>query len=378
MDLHRLLLTAALLIGLVGQASAADLPKAAAVELQPLAAQVQRVVDALDYLGAPLPEADKLKLKAASGDQAKGVEAIQTVLDPHCLAGVCIRAENRLETLPGPARPELAEQGWRVFLVKVYNVPGLARLELRADSPNAQPMQRRSTSAPAPKVVSTGDVEKRFLDLPLYGSQPLLPELSGLELEYRILQVYCRDAGRKDALLGFGLGRAGRNVAASDPIPYAFESVPAVLVRLGVRDDDGQPVMATFTIRDSQGHVYPAPSRRLAPDFFFHPQIYRRDGETVFLQPGSYTVTYTRGPEYRVLNNQITVPSTATHTEVFQLQRWIHPAARGSFSGDHHIHAAGCSHYESPTEGVMPEDMMRHILGEDLDVGCCLSWGPCW
>jgi hypothetical protein len=22
--------------------------------------------------------------------------------------------------------------------------------------------------------------------------------------------------------------------------------------------------------------------------------------------------------------------------------------------------------------------MMRHILGEDLNVGCCLSWGPCW
>jgi hypothetical protein len=27
---------------------------------------------------------------------------------------------------------------------------------------------------------------------------------------------------------------------------------------------------------------------------------------------------------------------------------------------------------------VTPEDMMRHILGEDLNVGCCLSWGPCW
>jgi hypothetical protein len=22
--------------------------------------------------------------------------------------------------------------------------------------------------------------------------------------------------------------------------------------------------------------------------------------------------------------------------------------------------------------------MMRHLLGEDLNVGCCLSWGPCW
>ena len=23
-------------------------------------------------------------------------------------------------------------------------------------------------------------------------------------------------------------------------------------------------------------------------------------------------------------------------------------------------------------------DMMRHILGEDLNIGCVLSWGPCW
>ena len=31
-----------------------------------------------------------------------------------------------------------------------------------------------------------------------------------------------------------------------------------------------------------------------------------------------------------------------------------------------------------PTEGVTPADMMRHILGEDLNIGCVLSWGPCW
>ena len=62
----------------------------------------------------------------------------------------------------------------------------------------------------------------------------------------------------------------------------------------------------------------------------------------------------------------------------FNLQRWIHPAKRRWFSGDHHVHAAGCSHYENPTEGVSPADMMRHILGEDLNVGCVLTWGPCW
>jgi hypothetical protein len=62
----------------------------------------------------------------------------------------------------------------------------------------------------------------------------------------------------------------------------------------------------------------------------------------------------------------------------FQLRRWIHAAERHWYSGDHHVHAAGCAHYDSPTEGVTPRDMMRHILGEDLNVGCVLSWGPCW
>ncbi|MDX1968597.1 MAG: CehA/McbA family metallohydrolase, partial [Planctomycetaceae bacterium] len=60
------------------------------------------------------------------------------------------------------------------------------------------------------------------------------------------------------------------------------------------------------------------------------------------------------------------------------LERWIYAAGRHWFSGDHHVHAAGCAHYDSPTEGVGPSDMLRHILGEDLNVGCVLSWGPCW
>jgi len=50
----------------------------------------------------------------------------------------------------------------------------------------------------------------------------------------------------------------------------------------------------------------------------------------------------------------------------------------GWYSADHHVHAAGCSHYESPEEGVKPQDMWRQILGEDLGVGTVLSWGPGW
>jgi len=59
-----------------------------------------------------------------------------------------------------------------------------------------------------------------------------------------------------------------------------------------------------------------------------------------------------------------------------KLERWIHPAARGFFSGDHHIHAAGCAHYTHPTEGVDPAAMFRQVKGEGLNVGSVLTWGP--
>ena len=62
----------------------------------------------------------------------------------------------------------------------------------------------------------------------------------------------------------------------------------------------------------------------------------------------------------------------------FQLRRWIDPCRRGWWSGDHHIHAAGCAHYTNPTEGVHAPDMMRHCLGEDLKIGANLTWGPCF
>jgi hypothetical protein len=137
--------------------------------------------------------------------------------------------------------------------------------------------------------------------------------------------------------------------------------------------------MASFTIRDAAGRVYPAPAKRLAPDFFFHAQVYRKDGETVRLPAGKYVVEARRGPEYLVEESPLDVPADGRKvTARVQLRRWIDPARAGWVSGDHHIHAAGCAHYEDPTQGVSPKDMWRHVLGEDLKVGCSLTWGPCY
>ena len=350
------------------------------VEFQPLASATQRLIEALDYLGSPLSEDDLSAIQEAlvSDDPTQAIVDIQKILDAHCITGVNINPESRVKVKEGPVDKELMQQGWRTFLVKVHNEAGVTA-PLAAESENAAPLYKRSTGSPAPETtVPKSDIPHRFLDIEVYANPPLKAGLSGLELEYRIVQLYSRDAGKREATLGFNVGQGTQDIGFRSEVPILFDCVPAVDVTLEVLDFDGKPTTAAFIIRDELNRVYPSRGRRLAPDFFFHNQIYRHSGESVLLPPGNYTVEYTRGPEYRVKTHTITIPNTETHQETFHLERWIHIAAEGWRSGDHHIHAAGCSHYESPTEGVTPEDMMRHILGEDLNVGCVLSWGPCW
>ncbi len=369
-----------LLLVFVSQGVTDELSLVTNVEYQPLTSATQRLIEALDYLGSPLSEEDLLVIQKAlvSDDKIQAVKDIQNILDPYCLTGVNINPESRVKVREGPAKKELMQQGWRTFLVKVHNEAGVTA-PLAAESKNAAPLYKGSTGSPEPqKSIPTSDIPNRFLDIDVYSKPPLKADLSGLELEYRIIQLFSRDAGKREAIVSFNVGQGTQDIGFRSEVPILFHCVPAVNVTLEVLDFDGKPTTASFIIRDQLNRVYPSRGRRLAPDFFFHNQIYRHNGESVLLPPGKYSVEYTRGPEYLIKTKTITVPIAEEHAETFRLERWIHLAAEGWRSGDHHVHAAGCAHYESPTEGVTPEDMMRHILGEDLNVGCVLSWGPCW
>ena len=372
--------TFVLALVLAGAARSETLPVVTPVELQPLAAQADRIIEALEMLGQPLPEGVKDRVARArqAPDQADAVREIQQALDDHCLIGITINPESRVKAVQGPAPAALMQHGWRVFLVKVQNEAGVTA-ELRAASPNADPLYKRSTGSPQPKrTIPLAEVPQRWMDVAVFRDRPMKATLSGLNVEYCLLQIYSRDAGPREAKIRFDVGQGTQDLGFRSDVDILFNCAAAVPVVLDVHDQDGRPVMASFLIRDALGRVHPAQSRRLAPDLFFHPQIYRQTGEDVLLPPGTYTVEYTRGPEYLTLKKTITVPAAKSHTESFTLKRWAHLARQNWFSGDHHVHAAGCAHYENPTEGVKPEDMMRHILGEDLDVGCVLSWGPCW
>ncbi len=149
------------------------------------------------------------------------------------------------------------------------------------------------------------------------------------------------------------------------------------VVHFNVTDYDGTPCMASFEIRDSSGRVYPSQTKRQAPDMFFQTQIYRETGETIRLPNGTYRVRCNHGPESTTEFKQLVVDGKPSSLD-YRVSRWIDTAKQGYWSGDHHIHAAGCLHYENPTQGILPIDMLRHIMGEDVKVGCCLTWGPCF
>jgi hypothetical protein len=366
-----------------GSFATQELPKVEQVELQPLAAQVKRLVEAMDYLGVPISPVDKQALeKAINGNEvARGIADIQNALDKYCLMDVHINPESRVKVTQGPAKAELIEQGWRSFLVKVRNEAGVTA-QLRAASSNAKPVYTRSSASrgsPSPQqTVKPSDVTDRWLDIGMFDSPPLKPALSGLQLEYRILQLYSRDAGRREAKISFNVGQGTQDIGFRNDVDILFNCLPSTDVTLRVFDENGKPTTGSFVIRDGRGHVYPAQAKRLAPDFSFHPQVYRTNGEKIKLAAGDYLVEFSRGPEYLVKKQPMTVVAGKPPTFTFRLERWIDPAKQGWYSGDHHIHAAGCLHYESPTEGVFPPDMMRHILGEALNVGSVLTWGPCY
>jgi len=343
-----------------------------------MAQQVRQLAETLNYLGQPLTATEQKRINDAIAlpDEAAAVEALEKILEPRVLANIEINPESRVKVEQGEAKPDLVEEGARLFLVKVVNLAHVTA-ELNVASPESGPVYIRSNGQPDPAITLTPrEAKEKWADISLFQRPPMRKRLSGLGVEYQILEVYSRDSGQRSAKISFNAGQGSQDLGFRNDVTILFNAAPTRQITFRVRDEDGRPAMASFIIRDRLNRLYPLPSKRLAPDFFFQPQIYRTDGETVRLPAGYYTIQYNGGPESLPHTREVEVNQDGPAELAFQLNRWIDPAKFGWYSGDHHVHAAGCSHYMNPTEGVEPRDMMRQILGERLNIGSVLTWGP--
>jgi hypothetical protein len=339
------------------------------VEGQPLAANANRLLQALEFLGAPLAADTTKALQAAI--MAKDARKIQELLDPNVLVVVTLNPESRVKAARGPATATLQQSGFTPILLKVVN-DSTVKKTLRMSSPQAGAIYAGGRAGNRLASLS------HFLDVEVFTSPPMAANLSGLKVEYALGLIYSSEAGKREATLGFDVGQGSQDLGFRGEVPILFDVRPAIPVKLAITDFDGKPTTGRLTFRDKAGRVFPAKAKRLAPDFFFQDQVYRNDGDTVPLPPGEFTMTYSRGPEYRQLQRQIVVPSKGAVTIDVRLERWVNAMDYGFYCGDHHIHAAGCAHYTNPTEGVFAKDMFLHVKGEGLNVGCNLTWGPCY
>lgn len=352
----------------------------AQVDLQPLAQQTRRLEQALQYLGQPLPKAasEAINRAMAMDDEQHAVGEIQRVLDQYVLIEVEINPESRVKVRQAVAKPELIEQGTRLFLVKVLNQAGVTA-PLRVLSPNSGPTSLRSRGESAPAMdLDMADVRERWATFSIYRDPPMAERLSGLPVEYEILQVYSRDRGQRSAKIAMDVGQGTQDIGFRNDVLVLFNIAPTRSIRLQVLDENGGPGVASFLFKDRQGRVFPNPSKRLEPDFPFQQHVYRFDGESILLPAGYYTVATSGGPEFYTRTKEFPVDENEPKEISVQLQRWIDPSKYGWWSGDHHVHASGCAHYKNPTEGVGPLAMLRQILGENLNIGAVLTWGPSW
>jgi hypothetical protein len=353
---------------------------------QPILAQARQVIATFAKLGEPLDAVavENIETLAASGDFMAAVTAAAELFAKHILLSVLVSPEARVSVLQGGASPRLVQSGWRIFLVQIENgamVPG----RLNLTSPQAKPVNSRYPAGHQhadpndvldATAVPPGVMAERWLDITVHDEPPLPAALQPVPIEYRVIALYARDAGRRSAQLFPDIGAGTGDIGSRGYATVAFDIVPARDVKLQIRDHDGKPVTASLLVRDAQGRVFPAQTKRVLPDLYFQQKVYRADGQTLTLTPGEYDVEVARGPEYLVKRSKQPVFADRASAWAFKLERWIDPRIQGYYSGDHHIHASGCSHYSVPEEGVPPSVMAPQVQGEALSIGAVLTWGP--
>src|SRR5437667_236279 len=160
-------------------------------------------------------------------DWPAAVARLEAILDRYALFEVEINPESRVKVAQGAARPELVEQGARLFLVKVVNQAGVTA-SLAVESPNAGRVYVTATGAPDPETrLTEADTRDRWAELSLYDKPPLTTRLSGLGLEYRILEVYSRDRGQRSARVAFNVGQGTQDIGLRNDVLVLFNAVPA-------------------------------------------------------------------------------------------------------------------------------------------------------
>jgi hypothetical protein len=140
---------------------------------------------------------------------------------------------------------------------------------------------------------------------------------------------------------------------------------PTGSLRLRVKDAaTGKATIARLSLQEERGRFH-APAGSLHRALRGQGHFYCDGTAALTVPAGTYRLFGYRGPEYKVVSRQITVKAGQTHEVMVELERWIHMAKNGWYSGELHIHA----NYGYGSWFNTPQTMYQQCTGEDLNVG---------
>jgi hypothetical protein len=187
------------------------LPPVEDVEWGPFRAHCLELIDALDKAKAPLPPATVRSLRpllvAKPRDAQAASAAVQKLLDAHCLVGVHINPQSRVKAARGGAPAALVRDRPALVLVRVHNEGGVTS-PLAVDGPQLLPPGKKGPG--------------RWLEASVVPSPPLAVRLSGRRLEYRLLRLRPRQAGKREATLRFDVGQGTQDLGFRAEVPILF------------------------------------------------------------------------------------------------------------------------------------------------------------
>jgi hypothetical protein len=189
-----------------------SLPVVDEVEWAPFRTHCLALLKQLDRMKAPLPAETTRALRGlldskTPRDPQGSAAAVQKLLDPHCLIGVTINPESRVKAARGLARPSLVHKRTTVVLVRVVNEGGVTH----------------GLAVTGPELVRAGKKEAgRWLDARVVNEAPFGNKLSGRRLEYRLMHLTPRQAGKREATLCFDAGQGSQDLGFRAEVPILF------------------------------------------------------------------------------------------------------------------------------------------------------------
>ncbi len=124
-----------------------------------------------------------------------------------------------------------------------------------------------------------------------------------------------------------------------------------------------KPLVARLSLQEAKGRFH-APVGSLHRSLRGRGHFYCDGSAAMTLPAGAYRLIGSRGPEYKLATMDITLEAGQTRAVTVELERWVHRARDGWYSGELHIHA----NYGYGTWFNTPETMRQQCVGEDLNV----------